>query len=171
MSNASEPKQPGPLEGPQLMALLEQTARKGMRTFRWLIGGQSLVMLCLVGAVVYLLGQSATTNTQTQQALAQTRQGAISSCISGNAARATNKLIWDSFLSLLVTNPGTAKEKAALEAMVANAGLPQAEVQVFDALLNAQYTVSPNTSKIVSQFEAYIALHEPAQNCAKIYSY
>lgn len=169
MHSTPEPIRPDPLETERAKALLQAGSRKAMQLFWWLIGCQGFIMLGLVGAVVFLLAQNASSNAQASQLISSVRQGAISSCLSGNAARATNKQIWYSFLNLILTNPQAPKEKASLEAVVANAGLPAPEVQVFDAILNSQYTVSSDTTKLVTQFESYISEHEPAQNCAKIY--
>lgn len=97
------------------------------------------------------------------------RDGAISSCESGNLARATNQKIWDEFLNILVDNPATAQERMALEKAISAASLPPATARLWDTELNLEFTPSSSAKKIVSQFEAYIAAKEKQQACRQIY--
>lgn len=95
--------------------------------------------------------------------------GAIASCQSGNRARATNRLTWDTFLTLALDNPATAATRARLFGMIAVSGIPEPEAHLAYQIIGVQYTTSPEARMVVHKFEAYIAQNEKAQNCARLY--
>lgn len=100
----------------------------------------------------------------------QIKAGAIANCNAGNRARGTNKLIWDDFLNILITNPNTAKTRTSLITEIGGLGLPANVTQGLDAIVVANWTNNPNDVKISQQFETYIAAHEYPVDCAKVYA-
>jgi hypothetical protein len=163
------PERPDPLSQQEIEHQLRQSITGSMRLFWGLIGTLSFLILTLLGAVGYLLVQNADTNTQTRQVTSAVRQGAIASCQAGNSARAANQKIWDDFLNLLITNPATPVEKAALLQKLAPLSLSPAERTAMNDLVTALLTNNPAAVQIVQQFEGYIAAHEKTQDCSKIY--
>lgn len=108
--------------------------------------------------------------TQNHTLVQQVKAGAVSSCMAGNRARATNVLIWDGFLTLLVNDPSAAAKKTGLISSIEALNLPPAEVKAFSLLVNSIYTPNPQDAQLTKQFEAYIAKNEAPQNCTKVYS-
>lgn len=68
------PERPDPLTDIQTKELLEQATRQSMRTLWWLIAIQTLVIVGLVAAVVYLLVSNANATRNTQVAIQQAIQ-------------------------------------------------------------------------------------------------
>jgi hypothetical protein len=107
---------------------------------------------------------------QNQHIVHAVRAGSIASCEAGNRARSTNKLIWGSFLNLLIDNPETAAQRELLLAELKAAHLPPAETRALTILITTQDSVPRDSVRIVHQFEAYIAAHEFPVDCAKAYA-
>lgn len=126
----------------------------------------------LAFAVVIALGAGTTAGVgviQERQQADRQQAASLASCVAGNTARATNKRIWDEFLTILIDNPQTAKTRSALEAQIAALGLPSDVQQGLDAIVIANWSDNPGNVTIADQFEAYIAVHEKAQDCAQLY--
>jgi hypothetical protein len=98
------------------------------------------------------------------------QSGAITSCLNNNAARATNKMLWDEFLTLAVNNPQTGKTRQSLENEIASLNLAPAVQQALDAVVIANWSSNPGNLKLVQGFEAYIASHEASQACTAIFN-
>jgi hypothetical protein len=72
--NLPPPARPDPLEDQKIKAMLAHSARRGMQTFWILIGIETLVVIALLGAVVYLLVAQAHATQNTDSIVAQAVQ-------------------------------------------------------------------------------------------------
>jgi hypothetical protein len=129
-----------------------------------------VIIIAALGAVVFQ--QQRTINHvvyQNNRIVHQTNLGAVASCEAGNRARNTNKLIWDEFLTIAVSNPETRLTRDRLLAEVASLGLPAGTRQGLDAIIAANWNVDPANARLVTAFEGYIAAHEYPVNCQKVY--
>lgn len=81
-----------------------------------------------------------------RDAAAGIKSGAVSSCASGNKARATNEYIWVSFINLLLkgnTNAEAQKEGKAFIALVQNNEKPQDCSKIYSAQASAAFSPKP----------------------------
>ena len=106
---------------------------------------------------------------ENRQLVTQIKTGSITNCHAGNRARATNRLIWDEFLTLSVKNPNTPKIRSMLEHEIGLLHLPDNRVKAFDLIIDAIWTTNPANLRLVHMFEDYIAAHEYPVNCAQAY--
>jgi hypothetical protein len=160
-------------------SVLARAATKQVRTLQRAVDRYNRILVVAVSACVILIIVSVftvigyfsnrATSDANQQLLQTQKAGSITSCESGNTARATNEKIWDEFLTLLVDNPQTAKTRTQLDSMIAALGLPASTQRGFDELITVNWTNNPADVAIVKGFEAYIAAHEKMQNCPKVY--
>ena len=133
------------------------------------LAGACIVLTVLIGIGAYNTGRINTLVHANHALVQQLHAGAITTCEAGNRARATNKLIWDEFLTLAVKNPNTVRERMALEYEISKLNLPVNRVRAFDLIINAVWASNPADVKLVHQFENYIAAHEYPVNCARAY--
>jgi len=106
MDDRPETERPDPLEHEQAKAQLQRFVSTGMRTYGWLIAVQSVIMVGLVAAVIYLLVGQANATRSIQAAA----QKAVSQA---NAAKGNNDRRWCSTMDLLTQVPVTAPSNAA----------------------------------------------------------
>lgn len=133
------------------------------------LAGLVIIVLVLIGFGIWNGNRITSLVNQNHTLVQQVRSGALQSCEAGNRARTTNKLIWDDFLTLLVTNPETARTRTQLLQEVYALGLPTDVRTGLDDIIDASWTTSPSSVALVNGFKAYIASHEFPVNCAKVY--
>lgn len=136
-----------------------------------------IVIMVLSCVAVVLLAVSAFIGYnlyQTTELSHSIRQGSIQSCQNGNAARATNKMVFDELIDTSVNSnvellkmPGFIKWKQTIDAMP-----PGPDKDSMETLYNLQVQIdTPHSDalKQVENFKAYIAKRYAPVNCGKIY--
>lgn len=134
------------------------------------LGALIVVMIVIVGIGAWNLHRVNTLAAQNHTLFSEIKAGNIATCEAGNAARATNKKIWDDFLNLLTSNPVTPATKAALTADIIALDLPASTQTAMEDLIDAEFTNNPQAVKLVKVFEDYITTHEYTVNCSKEYN-
>lgn len=129
-----------------------------------------IVVFVLIGFGIWNVHRTTDLVNDNHQLVQQVKAGSVANCEAGNRSRMTNKLIWDDFLNILISNPQTAKTKTALLVAIQELNLPADITQGLDTIIVANWTNNPNDVKIVQGFETYIAQHEYSVNCAKVYA-
>jgi hypothetical protein len=146
---------------------------RNLHPLRWWISLAVVLLIVAIGTPIgvniWYTNQAVQANSVTRQIAEVNRESALSSCLAGNEARATNVRVWDAFLTILIQNPQTAKTRESVEAMITALDLPANVQQGLDDIIIANWTDNPADVKTVQSFEAYIAAREPAQPCTKLY--
>lgn len=106
--------------------------------------------------------------------LVQTVQhGSITSCQSGNRARATNEKIWGQFINVLLKSDKASVTSSAFKNMQKQvAALPASpEKTVFEAwiIIQTHNNASSAYQGTAKQFEQFIAANEKQQACEQLY--
>jgi hypothetical protein len=153
------------IEGAVLAEKQRLVLKNQVRNLR--LGFAALLLLIIGLGLVALQAHNAARNSA--DTASKLQGSSRTSCLSGNTARATNKQLWDEFLTILISNPQNAKTRTELEAKIAASGLPAAEQQALDLIVVANWTNDPANVATARAFEAYIAAHEQPQNCTALY--